>query len=339
MAQHDGHVAAKLPVNLNCESFVDCSIPVTASLVPISEAMGIQVILEWEDVSQDLDLHVLQVNGLDSRVSCETSHSNMNGCKDVSLNHNLKEGGDSEVISIHNVAANSRFSYMVFAEDNSIHGPLFGFSDGITVTVTDGVVANIEDFDYEAVEVGTKFWFVGCIKPVGDTYVFEAVDQFSRENPASSNRLLCDNLFKETIVAPTKEPFCRNVDLVVKVRNSLTNQLVQNSTVSVIRVSEEEEVIITEGLAVDTDGQAATLINENGQYSIKVEAEGYISNERNLKVACNISECTACSPNAFIPLSPVLEPGTMRISLSWGAKPLDLDLQVISKGHSNRNTI
>ena len=122
---------------LECETYSNCSLPLAVSLVPIEHAMGIQIILEWEDLNQDLDLHVLAVNSLDPRVSCETSASNMDGCKDISLNHNKREGGDSEVVSISNVAANSRFTYMVFADDSSINGPLLGFTDGITVTVTD----------------------------------------------------------------------------------------------------------------------------------------------------------------------------------------------------------
>ena len=320
---------------LECETYSNCSLPLAVSLVPIEHAMGIQIILEWEDLNQDLDLHVLAVNSLDPRVSCETSASNMDGCKDISLNHNKREGGDSEVVSISNVAANSRFTYMVFADDSSINGPLLGFTDGITVTVTDGVVANIEDVSVEAIEVGTKYWFVGCVKLVGDTFVFEPVDQYSREDPATANRLHCDNLFKRTIATPTTEPFCQNVDAVIKVRNSLTNQLVPNATVSLIKVSEEEEVIITEGLELDEDGKAFTLINENGQYSIKVEADGFISDERDLNVECSIEDCSSCSPSVFIPLSPTLEPGTMRLSLSWGPRPLDLDLQVVRRSFTD----
>ena len=205
----------------------------------------------------------------------------------------------------------------------------------VTVTVTDGVVANIEDLSLEPVEDGSKFWFVGCIKIVGDSFMFERVDKFSRASPSSLNKLHCDSLFKQLRASPTKEPFCPNVDMAVRVRNSLTNAIVPNATVSVIRLSEDDEVIITEGHPVDNDGQAASLVNQNGHYTVKVEAQGFITNERDLQVSCDIAACDQCSPSVFIPLSPTLEPGTMRLSLSWGAKPLDLDFQVFRRTWTN----
>jgi len=335
LAQKDEFVAEKIDVAVECESTSDCMVPLSVSLVSVDQTIGLQVLLEWEDHAQDLDLHVLQVNSLDNRVVCETSYSNMDGCHDASLNHNRMYGGDSEIVNIKNVEANNRFTYMVFAEDNSINGPLLDSSEGVTVTVTDGVVANIEDLFLEPVEAGSKYWFVGCIKLIGDTFVFETVDKFSRESPSSSSKLHCDSMFKQAAAGPTAAPFCPNVEVSVKVRNSLTNQIVPNAAVSVIRLSEDDEVIITEGLTLDTDGQASSLVHENGQYVIKVEADGFISDDRDLEIACDIAECDSCAPAAFIPLSPELDPGTMRLSLSWGAKPLDLDLQVYRRTHND----
>ena len=43
-------------------------------------------------------------------------------------------------------------------------------------------------------------------------------------------------------------------------------------------------------------------------------------------VSCDLTECEACKPGAFVPLSPSLEAGTLRFSLSWADKPKDLDL-------------
>merc|ERR1711874_620778 len=39
-----------------------------------------------------------------------------------------------------------------------------------------------------------------------------------------------------------------------------------------------------------------------------------------------LTECDRCKPGAFVPLSPVMERGALRFSLSWGEKPMDLDL-------------
>ena len=331
LAQKDDFVAEKITVNIACDTSENCSVPVSVSLLSEDQAQGIEVLLEWENTDQDLDLHVVQVNSLDTRISCETSYSNMEGCKDTSLNHNTKAGGESEIISIKNVAANSRFTHMVFVEDNSIMEPLLKHSEGVTVTVTDGAVASIEDLSLEEVEDGSKYWFVGCIKLVGESFEFVSVGKFSRVSPSSSSKLHCDSLFKHRSGAGAEEPFCPNVDVTVKVRNGLTNQIVANATVSVIKISEDDEEIITEGLAVDHDGQAATLVHRNGNYTIKVEADGFITTERELEVSCDISACDQCRPGAFIPLSPNLEADTMRLSLSWGRKPMDLDLQVFRR--------
>jgi len=253
----------------------------------------------------------------------------MEGCKDTRLNHNIRQGGDgaSEIVKISNVAANSRFTYMVFAKDSSIEGPgLSTTEQEVTVTVTDGVTANIENMPLGSADTGSEYWFVGCLELVGETFNLQTVSEFSRESPALNNKLYCDSLFKQNNLGTTQPPFCPNVDMSVKVRNGLTNDMVPGAKVSVIRVEDDQEVIITEGSEVNVDGLTAAHVNQNGHYIVKVEAEGFIASEREIVVDCVLTDCDTCKPGAFVPLSPALEAGTLRFSLSWAEKPMDLDL-------------
>ena len=294
--------------------------------------------MEWEGEAQDLDLHVVQVNSLDTRITCETHANNMDGCKDTRLNHNIRQGGDgaSEIVKISNVAANSRFTYMVFAKDSSIEGPgLSTTEQEVTVTVTDGVTANIENMPLGSADTGSEYWFVGCLELVGETFNLQTVSEFSRESPALNNKLYCDSLFKQNNLGTTQPPFCPNVDMSVKVRNGLTNDMVPGAKVSVIRVEEDQEVIITEGSEVNVDGLTAAHVNQNGHYIVKVEAEGFIASEREIVVDCVLTDCDTCKPGAFVPLSPALEAGTLRFSLSWAEKPMDLDLYAYRRNWRN----
>merc|ERR1712110_1255284 len=218
-------------------------------------------------------------------------------------------------------------TYMIFAKDSSVNGPsLSSTEQEVTVTVTDGVTANIENMPLSTADTGSQYWFVGCLELVGESFNLQTVSEFSRESPELSNKLYCDSLFKQSNLGTTQPPFCPNTDMSVKVRNGLTNDLVPGAKVSVIRVEEDEEVIITEGAEVNADGMTAALVNQNGHYIVKVEAEGFIAAEREIAVDCVLTECDRCKPGAFVPLSPVMERGALRFSLSWGEKPMDLDL-------------
>ena len=41
---------------------------------------------------------------------------------------------------------------------------------------------------------------------------------------------------------------------------------------------------------------------------------------------CDIARCRDCSPGLLVPVSPLLEPGKVRLTMSWGERPLDLDV-------------
>jgi len=295
-------------------------------------------LLDWGNEVQDLDLHVVQVNSLDTRITCETFFNNMNGCKDTTLNRNIKGGGvnGSEIVKVSNVAANSRFTYMLFAVDNSISGPLLSTSEA-TMTITDGSFAMVEEMPLftEDTVAGSKYWFAGCLELVGESFNYVKVDKFSRESPYHTEKLFCDSLFKKESGVTPLDPFCEDIDIQVIVHDSLTNDAVQDASVSIVRIVDDIEQTITEGTITDEDGKTASHINQNGHYIVKIERGEYIASKRDLEVNCDRSECERCHPTILIPLSPVLEPDTIRLTLSWAEEPNDLDIYAYRRTRSD----
>jgi len=299
-------------------------------MLPKNQDNQIQILLNWGDNTEDLDLHVIQVDKTDNRATCETFFNNMNGCKDTSLNHNMKQGGinGSETVTIKQVTSNSMMSYMVFADDNSLTGSTLGTSKA-DITVTDGtntVKETIPEFTEDTV-AGARYWLAGCVQIVGETFHYVPVNRFSRESP---DKLFCDNLLKTTVAAAT-EPFCANTVLNIAVHSSLTNQPVQNMSTSVIITKEDTQQTVAESATSDDNGVVNIPISQNGHYVVKVEGHGYIAAKESIDVQCDIARCRDCSPSLLVPVSPLLEPGQVRVTMSWGERPLDLDVYAQQK--------
>jgi len=106
----------------------------------------------------------------------------------------------------------------------------------------------------------------------------------------------------------------------------MTNTAVQNAYISIIRIVNDIEQTITEGTVPDVNGKTSARINQNGRYLVKIEANGYIAAKRDLEVKCDTSKCDKCQPTILVPLSPLLDPETIRLTLSWAEKPKDLDM-------------
>jgi len=126
-----------------------------------------------------------------------------------------------------------------------------------------------------------------------------------------------------------------DVDITVNVHDSLTNDAVENAKVSIVRMKNDIEQTIIEGAQPDDDGMTKARINQNGEYLVKVEADGYIASKRNLDVSCDPSSCNQCKPTILVPLSPTLEPDTLRLSLSWIGNPEDLDIYAFRRSSSD----
>merc|ERR1712142_199704 len=325
----DNYVPQRLTVVVNCQDS-DCQTDVLVSMLPTNQDNQIQILLKWGDGAEDLDLHVIKVDKNDNRATCETFFNNMNGCKDTSLNHNMKQGGinGSETVTIRQVTSNSMMSYMVFADDNSLTGSSLGTSQA-DITVTDGtntIKETIPDFTEDTV-AGARYWLAGCVQIVGETFHYVPVNRFSRETP---DKLFCDNLLKNT-VPTTSEPFCANTVLNIAVHSSLTNLPVQNVSTSVIITKDDTQQTVAESANPDEEGIVKVPISQNGQYVVKVEGPGYIAAKESVNVDCDIARCRDCSPVLLVPVSPLLAPGEVRLTMSWGERPLDLDVYAQQK--------
>ena len=336
IAELDNYVPQRQTVVVNCENtgtvrtLGNCRTDVLVSMLPKNQDNQIQILLNWGDNTEDLDLHVIQVDKTDNRATCETFFNNMNGCKDTSLNHNMKQGGinGSETVTIKQVTSNSMMSYMVFADDNSLTGSTLGTSKA-DITVTDGtntVKETIPEFTEDTV-AGARYWLAGCVQIVGETFHYVPVNRFSRESP---DKLFCDNLLKTTVAAAT-EPFCANTVLNIAVHSSLTNQPVQNMSTSVIITKDDTQQTVAESATSDENGVVNIPISQNGHYVVKVEGPGYIAAKESIDVECDIARCRDCSPSLLVPVSPLLEPGQVRVTMSWGERPLDLDVYAQQK--------
>merc|ERR1712106_10212 len=269
IAELDDYIPQRLTVEVDCQES-DCQTEVLVAMLPRNKDNEIQILLNWGNDGEDLDLHVIQVDKNDNRMSCETFFNNMVGCKDTSLNHNIKQGGinGSETVTIHQVTSNFMMSYLVYADDNSLTGSTLGTSKA-DITVTDGTITvkeTIPDFTEDTV-AGARYWLPGCVQIAGETFNYVPVNRFSRETP---DKLFCDNLLKNTVV-PTSEPFCANIELNVAVHSSMTNDPLQNVSASVIITKDDTQQTVAE----------------------------------------------AASPN---------ESGILRIPMTWGERPLDLDV-------------
>ena len=336
IAELDDYVPQRQTVVVNCENtgshrtLGKCQTDVLVSMLPTNQDNQIQILLKWGDNTEDLDLHVIQVDKTDNRATCETFFNNMNGCKDTSLNHNMKQGGinGSETVTINQVTSNSMMSYMVFADDNSLTGSTLGRSQA-DITVTDGtntVKETIPEFTEDTV-AGARYWLAGCVQIVGETFHYVPVNRFSRESP---DKLFCDNLLKNR-VAEAAEPFCANTVLNIAVHSSLTNQPVQNMSTSVIITKDGSQQTVAESASSDENGVVKIPISQNGHYVVKVEGPGHVAAKESIDVECDIARCRDCSPGLLVPVSPLLEPGQVRLTMSWGERPLDLDVYAQQK--------
>jgi len=337
LSELDGYVQEAVAIEVDCQGG-DCETEVFISMLPTNIENAIQILLNWGDSTEDLDLHVIQVDKNDNRVTCETYYNNMDGCKDTFLNHNIRQGGvnGSETVTIRQITSNQMFSYMVFADDNTVSESSLGTSRA-HITVTDGTNSVIEEIPAftEDTVAGARYWLAGCLQIVGDTFRYVAVNRFSRENPNIAEKLFCDNFFKNELLSDPVEPFCEDTHLHVVIHDSTTNDPVPNVKTSVRVTKDDEEHLVVEAAVPDDNGILSIPIKQNGHYVVKVEGDGYMSLKENLDVNCDISNCRECKPSVLVPLSPLLQPGEVRMTMSWGERPMDLDIYTQQKNLNN----
>ena len=77
------------------------------------------------------------------------------------------------------------------------------------------------------------------------------------------------------------------------------------------------------------DGVASIPIGHNGVYKISVSSPGYMTDEDEVTIACDINRCGECRPASLIPMTENLRERSGRIFLVWKSGLMDLDLYAI----------
>jgi len=314
------------------------------------EVNKVQIVLNWGEKASNLDLHSMQINKENPGAGCETFFNKLAGCENTALDADKFNGGadGGEKITISNPADNLKYTYMLFVKDNSPDENELENSDA-HITITDGsksLSKTLPEFT-ENDPFGAKFWFVGCLRTVGESFVFAAVDTLSRDSPYLTQKLYCDNLFKKNPSAGLDNPeeFCENVNLKVRLQtdqdgafsSSLAGCGAECTDVQIISVGAESEKTIFDG-APDVD--TVTLpITRNGRYLVKAQGADYIDNEEVFDVACDITSCVSCKPSFVLPVLPIPDDGTVRIVLSWAYLPESLQLYNLATSDSGDSNL
>ena len=340
IVEADGYITDRDTLTVACRSdeLDVCFAEVVVSLMPEIAPGSIELTLDWdgEPGPRNLDLHLYQVSKEDTSRTCNTFFGNSNGCSGVLGSSDSQDGltgGESVVLT--DISANSGFTYMVFVKKS---GDKDIFASGARITLTDGQVARTVALnrplqDTASSSESPNFWIAGCLQIVGQSYNFVPVNNFYQINPIANgnpNRLHCHNLFQ--IAPPSVDeprPFCDNADIKVNVRDAVSFSAVTTAKVSISLIEDDIVSVLATEAPADLNGHVGVRIHSNGNYEIKISADGYVTDSDILKVDCNVNDCASCLHNVFVSLSPMVNTGTARIMLGWGEMPNNWDLKTL----------
>ena len=130
-----------------------------------------------------------------------------------------------------------------------------------------------------------------------------------------------------TLRAPVSlnEDFCENKSMKMIVKDSLTNEIASgaNLIVSINSHAGPREIL---NEVVGESGFVEVPITSNGIYTSEISKPGYITMTSVFQVSVSLDECEIFSPVQLTPLPPRPPKKCVRMSLTWGETPEDLDL-------------
>ena len=313
------------------------------SLLPSGNTDKVEIVLNWGAKASNLDLHTMQINKENPGAGCETFFNKMVGCEKTTLDGDMfsPNTAGGELVTISSPQENLKYTYMIFVKDNSADEDELEWSEA-HIDISDGkksLSRTLPTYTRNTLS-GASYWFVGCLRTVGDSFEFAPVDALSRDNPYRTEKFYCDNLYKTNADAgkEVKDQFCDDISLQVRFQTEqylasssfLSGCGERCSTVQVISVGKTEQKTIYEG-QMDRDS-VRVPITSNGQYLVRVEGDDYVSAEDTFAVTCDITDCRACKPSYVLPISPTLRPDQARIMLSWAKEPNTLKLSSVETG-------
>ena len=119
--------------------------------------------------------------------------------------------------------------------------------------------------------------------------------------------------------------FCQDKFMKMIVKDSLTNNVTFGAKVVAYVDSYSGPRELTNEI-VGESGVVEVPINANGIYTTEVSKHGYISMKNVFQVNITLDECEMFSPVELTPLPPTPPNACVRMSLTWGESPEDLDL-------------
>jgi len=133
-----------------------------------------------------------------------------------------------------------------------------------------------------------------------------------------------------------KKKFCEDKTFEFIVKNSITNKPATGAVVKVTKEVEEYGPTEVASLTVPSTGSVDVPIDGNGIYRAEISLTGYETFRTDFEVNITLEQCELLKPVELQPMSPSLPcDDGIRISLSWGANPKDLDLY---SNQVNKNT-
>ena len=178
------------------------------------------------------------------------------------------------------------------------------------------------------------YWIAGCIKAQGGNTTWVPVGEFVSEQ----DYFFCHNLVYSNLPEPTttQAPFYDNVGIHVIARSSQNNNAVTGAKGSVNIQSNDGLTSVVEDAQFDASGELFVPVSANGVYAVQVKAEGFITADFEIVIACTADNCQS---QKLVTLSPVMPPGQTRLMVTWEtANPTDVDTHVMAVRKSDSQT-
>ena len=121
------------------------------------------------------------------------------------------------------------------------------------------------------------------------------------------------------------QEFCQDKVMKMIVKDSLKNEPVVGAQVKV-SIDTFEGAKEISSLTIGESGEVDVSLVANGLYLTEVSMPGFVLSRSSFQINMSSGECDMYHPVELTPLSPETPAGCVRMSLTWGEEPKDLDL-------------
>merc|ERR1719370_1511367 len=145
-----------------------------------------------------------------------------------------------------------------------------------------------------------------------------------------AHTLACDNMDCEAtcqieLEIDLQEKFCSERTMTMFVRDSTDNSPLEGATVNMVQETHRGPNDVGT-YSVDSNGEVSLPLIGNGHYTTTLSHPGFMNVTSAFRVAVTPDQCSLLAPMEMGPMSPPIKAGCVRVSLTWGSEPSDLDL-------------